>query len=182
MKGCWIPFPIRRPGPGATLGRAFLFPPLTGSDRQTGCFHFGNNHRSLPGLGPRWSVRKPDKKAAIVAGAVGIGLAAPKFPAGYFPYCASPAGGRQHGAGGPCFFTAPAKIVGATGAANQTSPRFKLLRAASIGEAAFLFPSAPAPRGEQAKAADSLPKRDRKAAHRAVPVTTKEVTGIDSRA
>ena len=54
------------------------------------------------------------------------------------------------------------------------------LRAASIGEAAFLFPSAPAPRGEQAKAADSLPKRDRKAAHRAVPVTTKEVTGIDS--
>lgn len=34
---------------------------------------------------------------------------------------------------------------------------------------------APAPRGEQAKAADSLPKRDRKAAHRAVPVTTKEV-------
>lgn len=133
-------------------------PPLTGSDRQTGCFHFGNNHRSLPGLGPRWSVRKPDKKAAIVAGAVGIGLAAPKFPAGYFPYCASPAGGRQHGAGGPCCFTAPAKIMGATGAANQTSPRFKLLRAASIGEAAFLFPSAPAPRGEQAKAADSLPK------------------------
>lgn len=54
------------------------------------------------------------------------------------------------------------------------------LRAASIGEAAFLFPSAPAPRGEQAKAADSLPKRDRKAAHRAVPVTTKEVTGIES--
>ena len=34
------------------------------------------------------------------------------------------------------------------------------LRAASIGEAAFLFPSAPAPRGEQAKAADSLPKRN----------------------
>lgn len=29
-------------------------PPLTGGDRQTGCFHFGNNHRSLPGLGPRW--------------------------------------------------------------------------------------------------------------------------------
>ena len=65
---------------------------------------------------------------------------------------------------------------------TRPSPRFKLLRAASIGEAAFLFPSAPAPRGEQAKAADSLPKRDRKAAHRAVPVTTKEVTGIDSRA
>ena len=69
-----------------------------------------------------WFVRKPNKRAAIVAGAV---------------------------------------VIGAT---------------------AFLFPSAPAPRGEQAKAADSLPKRDRKAAHRAVPVTTKEVTGIDSRA
>lgn len=74
-----MPFFIRMPGPGATLGRAFLFPPLTGSDRQTGYFHFGNNHRSLPGLGPRWSVRKPDKKAAIVAGAVGIGLAAFEF-------------------------------------------------------------------------------------------------------
>ena len=61
-------------------------------------------------------------------------------------------------------------------------PCLSMLRAASIGEAAFLFPSAPAPRGEQAKAADSLPKRDRKAARRAVPVTTKEVTGIDSRA
>ena len=57
-----------------------------------------------------------------------------------------------------------------------------MLRAASIGEAALIFSTAPAPRGEQAKAADSLPKRDRKAAHRAVPVTTKEVTGIDSKA
>lgn len=37
---------------------------------------------SLPGLGPRWFVRKPSKKVAIVAGAVGIGLAVPKFPAG----------------------------------------------------------------------------------------------------
>lgn len=62
-----------------------------------------------------WFVRKPNKRAAIVAGAVvigitaltfpagllrspcrgavGIGLAALIFPAGYFPYCASPAGG-----------------------------------------------------------------------------------------
>jgi hypothetical protein len=39
------------------------------------------------------------------------------------------------------------------------------LRAASIGEAAFLFPSAPAPRGEQAKAADSLPKSNGAALH-----------------
>ena len=31
---------------------------------------------SLPGLGPRWFMRKPSKKVAIVAGAVGIGLAA----------------------------------------------------------------------------------------------------------
>ena len=55
--------------------------------------------------------------------------------------------------------------------------------AASIGDGGLsFFPSAPAPRGEQAKAADSLPERDRKAAHRAVPVTTKEVTGIDSNA
>lgn len=58
---------------------------------------------------------------------------------------------------------------------TRPSPRFKLLRAASIGEAALIFSTAPAPRGEQAKAADSLPKRDRKAAHRAVSVTTKEV-------
>lgn len=29
-----------------------------------------------------WFVRKPNKRAAIVAGAVGIGLAASKFPAG----------------------------------------------------------------------------------------------------
>ena len=50
------------------------------------------------------------------------------------------------------------------------------------GRRPSFFPFAPAPRGEQAKAADSLPKRDRKAAHRAVPVTTKEVTGIDSKA
>ena len=102
-------------------------PPLTGSDRQTGYFHFGNNHRSLPGLGPRWSVRKPDKKAAIVAGAVGTGLAALVAPQG-------PRTSRAH----PEQQTRP-------------SPRFKLLRAASIGEAAFLFPSAPAPRGEPGK-------------------------------
>ena len=42
------------------------------------------------------------------------------------------------------------------------------LRAASIGEAAFLFPSAPAPRGAQAKAADSLPKRNGAACHTVV--------------
>lgn len=34
---------------------------------------------SLPGLGPRWFVRKPSKKVAIVAGAVGIGLTALEF-------------------------------------------------------------------------------------------------------
>ena len=42
------------------------------------------------------------------------------------------------------------------------------LRAASIGEAAFLFPSAPAPRGEQAKAADSLPECNGAALHSVV--------------
>ncbi len=91
---------------------------------------------SLPGLGPRWFVRKPSKKVAIVAGAVGIGLAALVAPQG-------PRTSRAH----PEQQTRP-------------SPRFKLLRAASIGEAACLFPSAPAPRGGQAKAADSLPKRN----------------------
>lgn len=87
-----------------------------------------------------------------------------------------------------CCSKGPANLVGSHGAAGQiplplTAYAWGVsvtLRAVSIGEAAFLFPSAPAPRGEQAKAADSLPKRDRKAAHRAVPVTTKEVTGIDS--
>lgn len=43
-----------------------------------------------------------------------------------------------------------------------------MLRAASIGEAAFLFPSAPVPRGEQAKAADSLPKYNGAALHSVV--------------
>ena len=43
-----------------------------------------------------------------------------------------------------------------------------MLRAASIGEAAFLFPSAPAPRGEQAKAADSLPECNGAALHSVV--------------
>lgn len=63
-----------------------------------------------------WFVRKPNKRAAIVAGAVGIGLAALVAPQG-------PRTSRAH----PEQQTRP-------------SPRFKLLRAASIGEAAFLFP------------------------------------------
>lgn len=40
---------------------------------------------SLPGLGPRWFVRKPSKKVAIVAGAVGIGLTAFLFPSAPAP-------------------------------------------------------------------------------------------------
>lgn len=74
------------------------------------------------------------------------------------------------------------ELRGLTWSSRPDFPCLSMLRAASIGEAALIFSTAPAPRGEQAKAADSLPKRDRKAAHRAVPVTTKEVTGIDSRA
>lgn len=179
-----MPFFIRRPGPGATLGRAFLFPPLTGSDRQTGYFHFGNNHRSLPGLGPRWFG---------LCGSQTKGL--PSWP-GSWPSGSRPQNFRQ------VTFRTVLPLPGAVSMVlaalvvsqfprrswerpeqqTRPSPRFKLLRAASIGEAALIFSTAPAPRGEQAKAADSLPKRDRKAARRAVPVTTKEVTGIDSRA
>lgn len=33
-----------------------------------------------------WFVRKPNKRAAIVAGAVGTGLAASKFPAGFLRF------------------------------------------------------------------------------------------------
>lgn len=134
-----------------------------------------------------WFVRKPNKRAAIVAGAVGIGLAASKFPAGLLR---SPCRGAV--SIGLAALVAP-QGPRTSWAHLKQQARWRApycvwpgacpvtLRAASIGEAAFLFPSAPAPRGEQAKAADSLPKRDRKAAHRAVPVTTKEVTGIDSR-
>lgn len=50
---------------------------------------------SLPGLGPRCACAAPGCFYVVVAGAVGIGLAASKFPAGYFPYCASPAGGAS---------------------------------------------------------------------------------------
>lgn len=42
------------------------------------------------------------------------------------------------------------------------------LRAVAIGATAFLFPSAPAPRGEQAKAADSLPECNGAALHSVV--------------
>ena len=51
--------------------------------------------------------------------AVAIGATASRFPAGNFPCCASPAGGRQHGAGGPCCSTGPANFVGSSGAAGQ---------------------------------------------------------------
>ena len=67
-----------------------------------------------------WFVRKPNKRAAIVAGAVVIGTTALTFPAGYFPYCASPAGGRRHGAGGSCCSTGPANLAGSPGAAGRT--------------------------------------------------------------
>ena len=81
-----------------------------------------------------------------------------KFPAGNSSCCVSPAGGRQHRAGGSCCSTGPANLVGSPGAAGQMAlPYFMpgecpvTLRAASIGEAAFLFPSAPAPRGGPGK-------------------------------
>ena len=73
---------------------------------------------SLPGLGPRWFVRKPNKRTAIVAGAVVIGITALRFPAGLLR---SPCrGGRRHWAGGSCCFTGPANLVGPLGAAGQT--------------------------------------------------------------
>ena len=48
-----------------------------------------------------------------------IGATVSRFPAGNFPCCASPAGGRQHGAGGHCCSTGPANFVGSPGAAGQ---------------------------------------------------------------
>lgn len=197
---------------------------------------------SLPGLGPRWFVRKPDKKAAIVAVAVGIGLAASSersaeaarllweqavagsipaaptmiFPPGHsvlspvgprrssilttgiwghssegehrlctaatwvqFPLAPparrdgraadcgdlenrwrfTPSGGSNPPPSAICCFIETAKLAGSPGAAGQLArPSLRMpgacpvtLRAASIGEAAFLFPSAPAPRGEPGK-------------------------------
>ena len=85
-------------------------PPLTGSDHVLLLVVAGT------GAAMVWFVRKPNKRAAIVAGAVGTGLAALVAPQG-------PRTSRAH----PEQQTRP-------------SPRFKLLRAASIGEAAFLFP------------------------------------------
>jgi len=57
--------------------------------------------------------------------AVAIGATVSRFPAGNSSCCVSPAGGRQHGAGGPCCFTGPANLVGSPGAAGQTSPVFQ---------------------------------------------------------
>lgn len=196
----------------------------------------------MPGLGPRWFMRKPSKKVAIVAGAVGIGLAASSersaeaarllweqavagsipaaptmiFPPGHsvlspvgprrssilttgiwghssegehrlctaatwvqFPLAPparrdgraadcgdlenrwrfTPSGGSNPPPSAMCCSTGPANFVGSPGAADQTPLPLTAyawgvsvtLRAASIGEAAFLFPSAPAPRGEPGK-------------------------------
>lgn len=121
-----------------------------------------------------WFVRKPSKKVAIVAGAVGIGITVSRFPAGYFPYCASPAGG---GVGMVLAPLVASQLPRTSWAHLEQQARYPFpslrmsggchvtLRAASIGEAAFLFPSAPAPRGEQAKAADSLPECNGAALH-----------------
>lgn len=49
-------------------------PPLTGSDHALPLVVAGT------GAAMVWFVRKPNKRAAIVAGAVGIGLAAFLFP------------------------------------------------------------------------------------------------------
>lgn len=112
---------------------------------------------SLPGLGPRWFVRKPSKKVAIVAGAVGIGLAALEFSGrlsevplpgavgiGLAAFVA-PQGPRTSWAHLEQQARYPFPSLRMSGGCHVT------LRAASIGEAAFLFPSAPAPRGEPGK-------------------------------
>ena len=68
-------------------GWRLKLPPLTGSDHVLPLV--------VAGTGAAMVCAEANKRAAIVAGAVGIGLAASKFPAGYFPYCASPAGGAS---------------------------------------------------------------------------------------
>lgn len=104
-----------------------------------------------------WFVRKPNKRAAIVAGAVGIGLAASKFPAGLLrspcrgavnmvlAALVAPQGPRTSWAHLEQQARYPFPSLRMSGGCHVT------LRAASIGEAAFLFPSAPVPRGEPGK-------------------------------
>ena len=64
------PLSYQEARPWGNLRPGFSFP---SPDRQR------HSLPSLPGLGPRWFMRKPSKKVAIVAGAVGIGLAAFEF-------------------------------------------------------------------------------------------------------
>ena len=71
----------------------------------------------------------------------------------------TPPGGSNPPPSAMCCSTGPANLVGPLGAAGQiplplTAYAWGVsvtLRAVSIGEAAFLFPSAPAPRGEPGK-------------------------------
>ena len=72
--------------------------------------------------------------------AVAIGATVSRFPAGNSSCCVSPAGGRQHGAGGPCCFTGPANLVGSPGAAGQTSPVFQCCGPLPSGRRPFFFP------------------------------------------
>ena len=105
-----MPFSIRRPGTGTTRGRAF--------------FPHPNRQRQLPypvvaGTGAATCLCCTRLFLRRRGRAVAIGATASRFPAGNFPCCASPAGGRQHGAGGPCCSTGPANLVGSPGAAGQ---------------------------------------------------------------
>lgn len=95
---------------------------------------------SLPGLGPRWFGLCGSQTKGLPSwpGAVGIGLAASKFPAGLLR---SPCRGAV-GTGLAALVAPQGPRTSRAHPEQQTrpSPRFKLLRAASIGEAAFLFP------------------------------------------
>ena len=90
-----------------------------------------------------WFVRKPNKRAAIVAGGR-------RHRAGGLKISGRPSevplpGGRQHRAGGPCCSTGPANFAGSPGAADQTSPVFQCCGPLPSGRRPLFFPLLPLP-------------------------------------
>jgi len=96
-----------------------------------------------------WFVRKPNKRAAIVAGAVSIGLTVSRFPAGYFPYCASPAGGASAWCWRPLSLHSSREDRGSDRSSKPDLPSVQIAAGRfHRGGGLSFFPSAPAPRGD----------------------------------
>lgn len=121
-------------------------PPLTGSDHVLPLVVAGT------GAAMVWFVRKPNKRAAIVAGAVVIGITVSRFPAGYFPYCASPAGGASAWCWRPLLLHRAREPRGLTRSSKPDPPLgSNCCGPLPSGRRPFFFPSAPAPRGDPGK-------------------------------